>query len=158
VTTDPSAPTQADLFLNLIRPTPRNPQRTVEDDDYVRMMLRMVRALEARAINNPAIIADVVALAQRLAEVTNVAIACNAQRFAVDPRSGASAAECGRVLGIAKQSVSERRKLGEKTMAERIEAAGAVKFSEAKREAEIVRRAAEHAVVSLADWRERRSA
>jgi len=148
--------TLSDRFLAVIRP--REPKHKIDGSEYVEMMWRMVRALEARTIEDPELLTQAVALAQRLSEVANVAIAANAERFAIDARRGASMAECARILGISKQSASERRAAGNRIMEARIEAAGAVKFSEAKREREAIERAAEHAVVSLTDWRQRRSA
>jgi hypothetical protein len=66
--------------------------------------------------------------------------------------------ECARLLGISKQSASERRARGTEIMSARIKAAGAVKFGEAKREKEAITAAAEHAVVSLAEYRPRHAA
>lgn len=134
------------------------PARVTEDQDYVIMMWRLTRALEARTINNPELLAQVVQLGYRYAEIVNVAIAVNAERFAIDPRRGASMAECGRLLGISKQSASERRHRGQEVIDTRVDAAGAVRFSEAQRERQAVEDAAEYAVTNLAEWRERRSA
>ena len=145
-------------FEAVIRPQRPAPKNVTEDQDYVLLMWRMTRALEARTINNPELLAQVVQLGYRYAEIVNVAIAVNADRYAIDPRKGASMAECGRLLGISKQSASERRARGQDVIDARVEAAGAVKFSEAKREREAVEDAAEYAVTHLAEWRERRSA
>jgi sirohydrochlorin ferrochelatase len=150
--------TIVDAFLDVIRPIRKpkpgeepkqQPARVTEDEDYVAMMLRMVRALEARAISNPAILAHVELLRQRLSEVTAVAIAANADRFAVNPFSGASMAECAKVLGVSKQAASQRRAIGNRIMGERIEAAGAAKFAEARRERDAVTRAEEYATEQL---------
>jgi hypothetical protein len=157
---------RAAAFLALIKPVPRNPHRTVEGDEYVSMMFRMIRALEARTIEDPALLTHVIALAQRLAEVVNVSIAANAERYAVDPKLGASMMECARLLGITKQSASERRTRGDSIMAERLDAAGVTKLgdkptvrhAEAGREREIIERATEHAVTNLADYRARHAA
>jgi hypothetical protein len=98
----------------------------------------------------------VLALAQRLNEVANVAIAENARRYAVDPRRGASMMECARTLGITKQSASERRRTGDRIIAERLAAAGAARFAEAARERAAIERAQAYAVASLAEYRARR--
>lgn len=159
MTTTPAPDVLTGRFAAMIKPTRRNPDRPVtEDQDFVLMLWRQVRALEARAIENPELLTQCLALTQRLSEVVNVTIAANAARFAVDPRRGASMAECGRLLGISKQSASERKQRGEAVMAARIEAAGAVRFGEAKREREAVQAAAEHAVVNLDAYRARHSA
>jgi hypothetical protein len=146
-------------FLAMIKPgAGRETRRVVEDDEYLLMMWRMVRALEARTIENPELLIQAVALAQRLAELVNVAIAANAERYSVDPLSAASMAECARAMGISKQSASERRARGAAIMAERIDAAGAVRFSEAARERQAIEQANELAVTSLAEYRARHAA
>lgn len=148
--------TVSDRFIGIIRSTPRNPDKTpVEDDQFFAMMWRMSRATEARTIENPENLTQVIALAQRLAEVVNVSIAANAERYAVDPRRGASMMECARLLGVSKQAASQRRALGDAIMAKRIEAAGAVRFSEAKRERQAIDAASSHAVTNLAEYRAR---
>lgn len=151
-----------DQFIATVRPARPGPDRparpVVENEEFVAMLWRMVRALEARAIEDPTLLTQVVALAQRLSEITNVTIAANAERFAIDARRGASMAECARVLGISKQSASERRARGVAVMSQRIDAAGAVRFAEAKRERAAITAAAEHAVSSLADYRARHAA
>lgn len=153
-----------DAFIATIRPArpagekDRPARPAVENSEFIAMLWRMVRALEARAIEDPELLTQVVALAQRLSEVTNVAIAANADRYAVDPRRGASMAECARVLGISKQSASERRARGVAIMGDRIDRAGAVRFAEAQRERAAITAAAEHAVVNLAEFRARHAA
>lgn len=166
-----AAPTSlVDRFLTAVRPAPkpepadgdapvrRQPKHKIDGEAYVSMLWRMVRALEVRAIDDPELLPQAVALAQRLDELVNVAIAANAERFNIDPRLGASAAECGRILGASKQAASQRRARGRVVMAARIAAAGAIPFAEARREREAIAAAAEHAVTYLADWRERRTA
>lgn len=151
--------TVSELFLGVIRPARRDPDKApIEDGEYVQMMWRMVRAMEARTIENPEMLPQVIALAQRLAEVVNVAIAANAERYSVDPRRGASMMECARVMGISKQSASERRARGVALMGERIDAAGAARFSEAKREKAAIEAATEFAVTNLAEFRARHRA
>lgn len=148
----------AERFSALIAPRRRDPERVTEDAAFVAMLWRMVRALEARAINNPEVIPQVIALAQRLAEVTNVAISVNADRYAIDEHMGVSMAECARILGMTKQSASERRGRGRAVIETRLEAAGAVRFSEARRERAAIEQAAEYAAVNLADYRARHAA
>lgn len=94
----------AEAFIGMLRPNARQPKHQIDDEDFALMLMRLIRALEARAINNPAILPVCVALQHRLAEVVNVAIAANAERYAVDPRRGASMLECARTLKITKQS------------------------------------------------------
>lgn len=155
-TANPPQPLSA-AFLAVIRPeraaTP--PDRITEDDEYLRMMWRMVRALEARAIERPENLPQIVELQERLGEVVNVAIAANAERYAIDPMLGASMAECARILGISKPSASERRARGVVAMGKRIDRAGAIRFAEAKREREAIAAAHERAVTVLADYRAR---
>lgn len=147
----------SERFADLIRPR-RRTDRVTEDAEFLAFTWRMVRALEARAIDNPEMLIQVVALQQRLAEVPNVVIAVNAERFAIDPRSGLSMGECARILGISKPSASERRTRGRGVIEERLRAAGAARFSEAHRERAAIKAAAEHAVASLAEYRARRIA
>ena len=163
---------QVDQFAALIR-SPRRcrvhaepkpdcrrcaPADPVETGDYLAMMWRLVRALEARTIDDPSVLPQVVALAARLTEVANVAVATNAARYALDPRRGASAGECARALGISKQSVSDRRKLGERIIAERLAAAVGMHHSEAARERAAITAAAESAAEPLAGYRARHAA
>lgn len=141
-------------FLAMITPTRRNPDRpVVEDEQYAEMLHRMIRGLEARAIRNPEMITQVILLAQRLAEVSNVAIAANAQRYKVDPRRGASIAECARLMGVSRQAAQQRAHLGDAVMERRVEASGAVRFSEAKRERESIQAAAKHAAEAFDEQR-----
>lgn len=135
----------------------REPKHTIDGSEYVAMLWRMIRALELRAIDDPELLPQAVALAQRLDELVNVALAANAERYAIDPRRGASAAECGRILGASKQAASQRRARGKAIMAARVAAAGAIPFAEAKRERAAIEAAAEHAVTNLADFRARRA-
>lgn len=147
--------TLVDRFMSAVRR--RAPKHEIDSEEFLMFAWRIMRAAEARAIDDPEMLPQLVALAQRLDEAVNVAIAANAERFAVDPRLGASAAECGRILGASKQAASQRRARGKAIMAGRIAAAGAVPFAEARREREAIAAAAEHAVTYLADWRERKA-
>ncbi len=162
--------TAADRFAALIGPQ-REGKRVVEDAEFLKMLWRLVRALERRTTENPEMLTQVVALAQRLAEVVNVSIAISADRYALDPHRAASMMECARVMGISKQSASERRKTGNAVIAERLDAAGAVRLdpqrqrpafehphTEAKREAAAIDAAAQHAAINLSDYRARHAA
>jgi hypothetical protein len=149
----------AEAFLAMIGPRRRNPEKPpIDDEEYIEMVWRMVRALEARAIGNPALLPQVIALAQRLAEVTQVTIAANAARHSIDARKGASIAECAALMGVSRQAAQQRRAIGDRIMADRVAAAGAVPFAEAKRERQAIHAAAEFAVVQLSEYRSRHAA
>lgn len=126
--------------------------RVTEDEDYVAFVQRAVRGLERRAIENPAILAQVIMIAQQLAEIPNVVIATSAARFAQDPFRAPSAGELGRMLGMKKQSVSERRKVGDRIIFERQMGVETM----AQRERAARTRAARHADEMLAEFIERR--
>lgn len=152
-TPDP-AQTLTGRFLAATASARRRPLRPkVENDEFLAGVWRMVRALERRTIDDPTLLPQAVALAQRLAEVTNVAIYANAERYEIDPMLGASMAECARILGVSKQAASQRKQLGKGIMLGRIAAAGAIPFAEAKREKEAIRAAATHAVTVLSEYR-----
>lgn len=160
-----------DRFLTVVRPPRaagehRREPRQIEGPAFASMIWRILRALEARTIDDPELLPQCVALAQRLDELVNVAIAANAERYAADPRSGASAGECGRILGISKQAASKRRERGAAIIAARIESAGRTHINlktgrkvsgETARELAAIEAAAEHAVTYLAEWRERKA-
>jgi hypothetical protein len=133
------------------------PRPPIDNAEFGEMLMRMIRTWEARVIDDPEMLAQNVMIAQRMNEITNVAIAANAERYAVDPRRGASMAECARILGISKPSASERRARGVVVMAERIDRAGAVRFAEAQREREALAAAHGHAVTHLSDYVARRA-
>lgn len=154
--TQPSSGPLADRFLAATaRPyKPRHAQ--IDDAEYLEMLWRMVRALERRAIDNPENLTQVIELANRLGEVVNVVIAANAERYEIDPKLGASMAECARILGITKQSASRRRARGVAVLDERITDAGGTRFAEAARERAAIAAATEHAVIELAAWRARK--
>ncbi|TMQ10149.1 MAG: hypothetical protein E6J90_36730 [Deltaproteobacteria bacterium] len=152
----------AEQFVDLIRPRRRKPKKEgqeppapVENAEFLAMMWRMARALEFRAVEDPAIMIHVVALVQRYREIVNVAIAVNADRFKLDERMGVSQGESAALLGLTKQSVSERAKAGRDIIMTRNEQAGAVNFSEAKREREAIEAATEHAESHLGEYRAR---
>ena len=128
------------------------PARVTENHDYVAMMQRMVRGLERRAVEDPAILAQVILLAQQLAEIPNVVIATSAVRYGHNPYAAPSAGEIARLLGMSKQSASERRKTGDRIIAER--AMGIETMSQRDRAART--KAANHAAEQMADWLQRR--
>lgn len=149
----------AESLVAILRPQRRNPDRPVtEDDEFLAMLWRQLRALEYRMIDRPENLPHVLALQARLAEIANVTISVNAARYAVNPASGASAAECGRALGITKQSASERRRRGDDIVAARVDAAGAARFTEAARERAQIQEATTQGVTSLAEYRARHQA
>ena len=125
---------------------------TVENDDYVAMMQRMIRALERRAIEDPAILTHVILLAQRLSEITDVVIATSAARYSNDPYAAPSAGEIARMLKMTKQSASERRKRGDRTLFER--QMGIETMAQRERAARTL--AAKHAETTLSSWLTRR--
>jgi len=94
-------------------------KRVTENADYIAFLQRGIRGLEARAIDDPSILAEVIMLAQRLAEIPNVVIATSAARYSNDPYSSPSANEISAVLGMSPQAVSQRRKIGDRTLFER---------------------------------------
>lgn len=147
-----------DRFVDLIRPRASRSGRVTENDDYAAMTLRILRGLESRAIDDPALLPLVLAVQKRAAEIANVVIATSAARYKVDPRSAPSMAECARTLNISVPSASERRKIGNRIIEERVTAAGAARFSEARREREIIQEAEAAAVVSMADYKARHAA
>jgi len=133
------------------------PRPAMDNAEFGEALMRMIRAWEARVIDDPAMLAQNVMIAQRMNEITNVAIAVNAERYARDPRLGASMKECARILGISAPSASERRARGVAVMNDRIDRAGAVRFAEAKREREALATAREHATVYLSEYAARRA-
>jgi hypothetical protein len=165
--TNPTPPqTAAERLAALIRPE-KEPKRKIEHTDFLKMMWRMARALELRAIDDPQILLQVLALVQRLDEIVNVAIAVNADRYALNKFSGASMAECARALQMSDPAASKRRKKGNEIILRRLDAAGAVDMtnkrnrkttSEAAREASAIKEAQNEAVTRLADYIKRRSA
>lgn len=147
-----------DQFVKMITPRPSRTGRVTENDDYAAMVLRILRGLEYRAIEDPALLPLVVAIEKRAREIANVTIATNATRFAVNPHAAASMAECARTLKISVPSASERRKIGDRIIGERVTAAGAARFSEARRERDMIEAAEAEAVISMAEYRARHRA
>jgi len=173
-----------DRFRAALRANRRTAKHTTENADFLLMFRRMIRALEDRAIDDPAILAEIAGvlvdggsgqrvggLLQRLEEVVDVAIATNADRYARDPFTGASMAECARILGMSVPGASKRRAKGNLMILARIEAAGAAileghRSAEALRERDSVQALQTHAedalgaerVVQLAAYRGRHAA
>jgi hypothetical protein len=135
----------------------REPSK-IDDAEYAEFLMRAIRAWERRVVQNPEMLGQNMAMVQRFQEIMAVAIAANAQRYALDPRAGASMLECARILGMSKAGASGARARGVAIMSDRIDRAGAARFSEARREREALAAAREHAVDELAAWRARRSA
>lgn len=127
-------------------------KRVVENDEFIAMMQRQVRALERRATDDPAILAQVIMLAQRLDEITNIVISRSAARYKIDPYAAPSAGEIARMLKMTKQSASERRKTGDRIDAERAMDIEPI----SKRERAARTRAARYAEETMASWLQRR--
>lgn len=146
-------------LLRLIKSRKSRTGRVTENAQFMEALWRWVRAAEVRAIEDPEMLPQLFELSKRMADAVNVAIAANAERFAIDPRLGASMAECARILGIKKQSASDRRKLGAEIINARLRKAGAVKlkYSEAKEEKQIIRDTAAKAIIGLDEWRKRKA-
>jgi hypothetical protein len=159
-------------LLDRLKPQPKGRHRAgravVEDQQFLEMLWRLARALETRSIERPENLVQVLALVQRMNEIVNVTIAANAERYHRDPRLGASMKECARILGISAPSASERKKIGERIMTERLAAAGVVRVdklgrerqvsSEVARERAAIDAAAQSAVVHIGDYLARRAA
>jgi len=128
----------------------------IETDRMVAAMQRMIRALEERCIDDPAALPQVILLAQQLSDITNVTIArCMAKRAAVSRTEAQYAAPSGNELAtllfMTPQSVTDRRKLGDRLLVER--AMGQTTISQGERQRRSA--AAAHAETALADFRAR---
>jgi hypothetical protein len=140
-------------------PKAKRAPRVTENADFVAMMQRQIRALETRAADDPAMLAQVIMLSQRLNEVANVVIAKSASTYKINPFKAPSMMEIARMLGMTKQSASDRRKIGDRILADRMaEAAGLGTFADAKRERAARERAAEHAAATMPEYLTRRHA
>lgn len=102
---------QVEAFAAMIRPQPRT-GRTTENDQFLALLYRLVRALEHRMCEDAEMLSQAKALAGRFAEAVNVAIAVQATRYDADPHRAASGAECARAMEISPQSVQDRKALG----------------------------------------------
>jgi type IV secretory pathway TrbL component len=129
--------------------------RVTENDDYIAFVQRVVRGLEKRAIEDPAILAHVLMVAQQLSEIANVVVATSAARYKLDPYASPSMGECAAVLGITKQSASDRRKIGDKILAERLVASQQENYSRARAEFAARQRAAAYAAQKMPEWARR---
>lgn len=129
----------------------------VENDEFLLMLWRMVRALERRMIDDPTLLPQADQLRERLAQAVNVAIYGNAERYSIDPRHGASQAECGRILGASKQAASQRGQRGKAVMLARHAAAGVIPFADAREERRIIVATATEAVTVLSEYRARKA-
>lgn len=161
----------ADQFLAAVRPVRAaptghregcncrgcKPRPQMDDQEFAEFALRVVRAFEARVISNPEMLPAARVMAERAAEIPNVAIAVNAERYAVDPRTGFSGNEMSKILDVDKGAISRRKARGVAIMSDRIDRAGAARFAEAKREREALIAAAESAGDQLAAYRARRA-
>lgn len=154
-------------FLDAVRP-PRltktgkpwpAPKNKIDDADFAEFLLRMIRNWEERVIGNPEMLAQQRVIAQRCAEISDVVIAVNAARYAVDPRQGVSMLGCARILGVGKSEASRARARGVAIMGDRIDRAGAARFAELQREREQVAVVQQQPayVDELAAWRARRA-
>ena len=134
---------------------PSTPQ---EDDQFIAMLQRNIRALEARAIADPSILAQVLMLAQRLAEIPNVVIAVSSDTYKVDQYAAPSMREIAAVLGMKPQSAWDRLNKGEATIETRLEELGLGSLTAAKKEKKSREYAAKHAAETMPEWQERRNA
>lgn len=128
-------------------------RRTVSDADFLAMLLRHIRTLERRVCLNPEGLADLIAAAQRLDEVADIAVAVTTQLNRRDITIGLNGVEVGAVLGCSKQAAAKRRERGLDRLYKRLAGAGA----DRDRDREIIRRVQRHTVVHLADFRARRA-
>lgn len=127
-------------------------KRVTENDDFVAMLQRMHRTLERRAIDDPAILAQMILLAETLSQSVNVVIATSASRYSMNPMASPSAGEIAKLLGMSKQGVSDRRKTGDRVIMDR-----ALGGETAPVRERLARgRAQKHADAALAAWMDRR--
>jgi hypothetical protein len=131
---------------------PPRVRRPAPDADFLAMFLRHIRAFERRVCYNPELLADLIAAAQRLDEVADIAVAVTTQLNRRDRTTGLNGLEVGAVLGCTKQAASKRRERGIDRIYKRL-GAGA----ERTRDREIIQRTRRHTVVKLADFRARRA-
>lgn len=130
------------------------PKVFTENDQFVSFAARIVERLEQRAHDDPSILPAIDLLAERFAEIVPVVIAQSAARYSQDPRLSPSAGEIAALMGVKKQSVSERRKKGDRIVLER--AMGERTVRRRDRVARTIER--KHADATLAGWLERKGA
>lgn len=131
---------------------PRKRGVFTENDRFVAMVVRMVDSLERRLMDDPSVLVDVDLLAERFAELVPAVIAYHAARYAQNPRLSPSAGEIAALMGTKKQSISERRKKGDRVLMERMLGEPTVRRRD--RVARTVAR--KHADATLASWLERK--
>lgn len=134
-----------------------NPSSPVENDRYIAAMQRQIRGLESRAIEDPAILAQVVMLAAQLSDVANVAIAVSSDSHKIDPKSAPSMNECAEAMGIKKSAAMYRVQEGQGIVNKRMIDANLGVLSLARQEKAARQAAAEHAEKALTEWKGRRA-
>lgn len=128
------------------------PRPAMDDADFAAALMRMLRAWGVRVTEDPENLATHKVIANYTREISDVAIAINAERYNIDPRLGVSMLGCARIMGVSRSTASEARARGVAHMAARIDRAGAARFSEAKRERQMIEEArTEPATVSEMD-------
>lgn len=128
-----------------------------ETPEIIAGIQRQIRALEERCIDDPANLAAVILLAQQLSEVVNVSIAANMAKRAAAPAAerpyvAPSGNELAALLGVKPQSITDRRKLGDRVLFERAVGEGTM----AQRDRLARTRAQQHAERELSEFLGRR--
>lgn len=129
-----------------------DPRPVVEHDQFIAMLQRQLRVLERRAIDDPAILAQVLMLAQSLAEMVNVVVAVSSDSHKIDPMAAPSMREIARMLGISAPSAQQRVDNGQRTIMARLEALGISSLALAQREREAREAAKRHAAETMPKW------
>lgn len=132
----------------------KRPKTFTENDQFVSAMARFIDALERRMMDDPSVLPEVDLLAERFAEIVPAVIAYHAARYAQNPRLSPSAGEIARLMGTEKQSISGRRKKGDRVLMDRM--IGEPTLRRKDRVARTVAR--NHADTTLAAWLERKGA
>lgn len=135
-----------------------SPSPVRDTDEIVASVQRQIRALEERAMDDPAVLAQIIMLAQRLAEIPNVVIAVSSDSYKADQMAAPSMQEIARLLGMKPQSAHDRLKIGERIIEDRLSAAGVQTMTAAKRERTAREAAAKHAAETMPEWATRRAA
>lgn len=164
--TQPEQPmSAADKLMEEIK-SKRKAKNDIDNQEFVRFVMRMARVIERRGIGDPGILPLVMVLVQRFDEIIDVIIAANAERYhLIGEHAGASQAECARALGMSTQAAGKRKAKGEAIIARRLAAAGVAKLAnksgsaaEVEREKKAVQEASKFVVVALADYIARKAA
>lgn len=129
-----------------------SPRPVVETDQFIAMLQRQIRQLERRAMDDPAVLAQVLMLVQSMAEVVNVVLAVSSDTHKIDPMAAPSMRECAKVLGIEPGSAYDRVKIGQRIVMERLEALGVSSLALAQREREAREAAKKHAAETMPKW------